>query len=167
MNQPGFDPLSPTPDPGTPGPHHAPHHDIPPTGGVHDPHHHGHSPGHPHDPHDPHGHYDHSTPDIPPTPNAPHIPELLTTPVQHPPSMAPKPTSTPISDMSKAWGVAMDFIVTILGGLFVGWGIDRWQNTGPWGTVIGLALGFTIALIRIIRRTLREEAREKAERGRK
>lgn len=156
QHSPGFDPLSPSPDPGTPGPHHS--HDI--SGGIHDPHHHGHGPHH--------GHYDPTTPDIPPTPNPPHIPELLTTPVERPASMAPKATSTPLSDMSRAWGVALDFIVTILGGLFIGWGIDKWQNTGPWGTVIGLGLGFTIALIRIIRRTLREDAeaqRRKAEGG--
>ena len=63
-----------------------------------------------------------------------------------------------LGDLAKAWAVAFDFVATVIGGLALGWVFDWWRGTQPWGMLIGLAVGFASALIRIIRRTLREEA---------
>lgn len=58
----------------------------------------------------------------------------------------------------KAWGVAFDFVGTILGGALLGYGFDLWRGTTPVGVLSGLGFGFVAALVRIIRRTMKEEA---------
>jgi hypothetical protein len=85
------------------------------------------------------------------------IPEVLTKPT---PGVS-KPADAPsgLIAFAKGWGVAFDFIGTILGGLVLGYGFDAWRGTSPAGVLIGLGIGFASALVRIIRRTLREEAR--------
>ena len=62
--------------------------------------------------------------------------------------------------MGKAWGVALDFVFTIMAGMGLGWLVGRWQGHSPGWVLGGLALGFTIAFIRIIRATMREEREE-------
>ncbi len=63
----------------------------------------------------------------------------------------------PTAGQGKAWGIASDFIGTILGGTALGWGIDAWRGTSPWFLLGGLALGFALALFRIVRRTQADE----------
>jgi F0F1-type ATP synthase assembly protein I len=43
------------------------------------------------------------------------------------------------------------FSSNILGGILVGYLLDRWLNTGPWMVIIGIVLGLTIAIIGLIR----------------
>ena len=52
------------------------------------------------------------------------------------------------------------FSSNILGGILVGYLLDRWLNTGPWMVIIGIVLGLTsaiIGLIRIINRLNRDD----------
>lgn len=63
-----------------------------------------------------------------------------------------------LGELARAWAVAFDFVATVIGGLALGWLFDWWRGTQPWGMLVGLAMGFASALIRIIRRTLKEEA---------
>jgi len=100
-------------------------------------------------------------PDIPEPPPPPEIPELLTRPVDHPAAAPEKPrSSSGISEMGKAWGVAMDFVFSILGSLLIGHFLDRWLQTTPKITLIAMAVGFVFAFWRIVRRTLKEERDE-------
>src|SRR5262249_53751670 len=100
------------------------------------------------------------------------IPETLRTPVRKPdlspteggPSKPPPPGG--LTESSRAWATAMDFIFTILAGAAIGWLIDRWQHTIPRWTMVGLALGFVTAFIRIVRATQREEREKRERRGR-
>jgi F0F1-type ATP synthase assembly protein I len=107
-------------------------------------------------------------PDIPPTPEPPQIPALLREPVARP-GAAPNGASerrTAFGELGKAWGVAMEFVFTIVGGLLIGVGADFVLKSSPRWALAGLALGFVYALWRIIRRTLEEErARERAKAG--
>ena len=109
-----------------------------------------------------------STGDIdgpPPDPLAgPPLPDVL----QRAPQAGRPPGSQPsaFSDVSKAWSVALDFVFTVLGALLLGYFLDRWQGTNPRWTIVGLVVGFTFALYRIIRRTLADEKQEKAARER-
>jgi len=43
------------------------------------------------------------------------------------------------------------FSSNILGGILVGYLLDRWLNTGPWMVIIGIVLGLTSAIIGLIR----------------
>jgi len=53
-------------------------------------------------------------------------------------------------------------IVSPLAGFFLGVGLDRWLHSGPWFSIVGLALGFVAAgreTWRIHCRTLEDEKR--------
>jgi F0F1-type ATP synthase assembly protein I len=43
------------------------------------------------------------------------------------------------------------FSSNILGGILVGYLLDRWLNTGPWMVITGIVLGLTGAIIGLIR----------------
>lgn len=66
-----------------------------------------------------------------------------------------------LMEMGKAWGVALDFIFTIAAGAAAGWGFDRWRGTSPTGAIVGFAAGFVMAMVRIIRYTMKQERLEK------
>lgn len=70
-------------------------------------------------------------------------------------------------DAGRAWGVALNFVATIIAGLLVGWGLDHFAGTRPWGVLGGLAVGFVLAFVQIVRNTMKTEAKEKAERERR
>lgn len=97
-------------------------------------------------------------------PNPGPIPEVL----QHGPSN-PKPPAPAVTDaagMAKAWGIALDFVFTLLGGAALGRAWDWWRHTSPWGLLAGLGLGFIIAFWRIVQTTRRQEAADRERRGR-
>jgi F0F1-type ATP synthase assembly protein I len=102
-------------------------------------------------------------PPIPHPPPPPPIPEVLLGSTGSAKPRQPQ-RGTVYSDTTRSWGIAMDFVFTILGALFLGYFIDRWLGSAPRATITGLVLGFSFALWRIIRRTLADERKEKAER---
>lgn len=59
------------------------------------------------------------------------------------------------SDTARAFGIASEFIFSTMGGLFLGWLADRLLGTKPWGTMIGLTLGFVGGMVRVIKATNR------------
>jgi F0F1-type ATP synthase assembly protein I len=85
------------------------------------------------------------------------IPEVLRQPVRRPASMKDRPNRESDrgdwSDMAMAWGLAMEFVFSILGGLVLGWLLDRWLGTGPTFVIVGLAAGFVLAFIRIVKQS--------------
>ncbi|HZW07987.1 MAG TPA: AtpZ/AtpI family protein [Phycisphaerales bacterium] len=85
------------------------------------------------------------------------IPEVLREPVA---KAKPARSDSGMWGMAKAWGTALDFIFTIIAGALLGYGFDRWKGTAPTGLMVGLALGFVVAFIRIVRSTLRQEREE-------
>lgn len=100
------------------------------------------------------------------------IPDVLKRPVPKPESMraaerAEGQSESTMLGMARAWGVALDFIFTIFAGAAIGWGIDHWQKTSPKGLMGGLALGFVIAFIRIVRGTIKQDRLEQARRNQK
>ena len=93
----------------------------------------------------------------------PPMPELLRKPVPDP-KHGKDGEGSGLSDMSKAWGVALGFMFTIIGCALAGYFADRWQHTGTRYSLIGLVVGFTIALVRIIRKTMADEKKEQERR---
>jgi ATP synthase protein I len=55
------------------------------------------------------------------------------------------------SKLALTLSVVTLFSSNILGGILVGYLLDRWLNTGPWMVIIGIVLGLTIAIIGLIR----------------
>ena len=102
----------------------------------------------------------------PPEPGDPRlaIPEIL----RERPGSTPPPAKKPenFADTAKAWGMGLDLVFTTIGGLALGWAFDWWRGTGPWGAIIGLGVGFLTSTTRLIRSTLKAEAREQADRER-
>ncbi len=156
------------PDPDAP-PHdpHEPH--APP----HDPH------GSPRDPNDTHESTDqspHESPDY----AAGEDPRLRIPEVLRPrpgDQYGPNPSGQPqdarqsrrsgMAETARAWGMALDLVFTAVGMFVLGYLFDLWRGTGPWGAVIGLTLGFVTATVRLIRASLKQEAREEARRREK
>lgn len=112
-------------------------------------------------------------PDLPPPPV---LPDLLTKPVRKPTErnilgMGEKPTAlgraSQIAGMGKAWGIATEFVASIIGSFLVGFAIDSYFNTLPNWSLGMLTLGLVYAVWRIVRRTMEDEKREKAERARR
>jgi ATP synthase protein I len=55
------------------------------------------------------------------------------------------------SKLAQALTVVTLFSSNILGGILVGYLLDRWFNTGPWMVITGIVLGLTSAIIGLIR----------------
>lgn len=91
------------------------------------------------------------TPPPPPMPNFPEIPAHLR-------KVEEKPESN-LTGIAAGWSLALDFIGTIVASWFIGFGIDYWQKTSPWGSLIGLGFGFAYAIYRILRQSQLEEKR--------
>lgn len=106
----------------------------------------------------------HFTPDIPIPPPPPPVPDLLTKPVERRAADKP-PESSGLGDTARAWGIAMDFVATVIGMALLGYFADRYLKASPTWTIVGLCTGFAFALYKIIRRTLADEKREAAERA--
>lgn len=68
--------------------------------------------------------------------------------------------------MGKAWGIATEFVASIMGSFLVGFAIDSYFNTLPTWSLVMLLIGLTYAVWRIVRRTMEDEKREKAEKAR-
>ncbi len=53
---------------------------------------------------------------------------------------------------SAGWSVATEFVGAMLAGGFIGWFIDRQFETGPWGLIVMLLLGFATGLRSALRK---------------
>lgn len=107
-----------------------------------------------------------SVPDPPDTPEEDprlRIPEVLTKPT---PATAKAESKGSWADAAKAWGAAFDFVGTVLGGVVVGYLVDRWAKSSPWGVMIGLGAGFVLAFVRIVRASIREDRKASEQRRR-
>lgn len=52
-----------------------------------------------------------------------------------------------------AYGAAMSLFAAVVGGLIVGWLLDRWLGTRPWLLAVGLILGAVAGFYQFIRAT--------------
>ncbi|MFI4873073.1 MAG: AtpZ/AtpI family protein [Phycisphaerales bacterium JB061] len=105
----------------------------------------------------------------PPEANDPRlaIPEILRDKPAKPKEDPESKSVGGFGDTAKAWGMGLDLVFTTIGGFMLGWGFDYWRGTGPWGAIIGLALGFVLAMVRLVRYSIKADAKEQAERQRR
>jgi ATP synthase protein I len=61
---------------------------------------------------------------------------------------APKSGATGFGTALK---LSSEFIAGILVGVGIGWVIDRWAGTSPWGLIVFLLLGFVAGVLNVLR----------------
>jgi hypothetical protein len=96
-----------------------------------------------------------SLPAAPPMPKFPEIPgDLRRAAEDQPPTLG----SANLAGLARGWGMALDFVFSILAAWLIGFAIDRWAGLGtaPWGSLAGLAIGLTASLVRITRQMNRQ-----------
>jgi ATP synthase protein I len=52
---------------------------------------------------------------------------------------------------SQGWTVATEFVGAVLGCAVLGWLIDRFAHTAPWGVIVMLLLGFAVGTRNVLR----------------
>ena len=55
------------------------------------------------------------------------------------------------SKSSVVYGAVLSLAFSIVSGLLVGWGLDRWLGTSPWLIVTGIVLGSVAGFMQFIR----------------
>ncbi|MCB1490672.1 MAG: AtpZ/AtpI family protein [Rhodobiaceae bacterium] len=58
-----------------------------------------------------------------------------------------------VAGMAQAFRLSSEFIAGILVGAGLGWAIDYFAGTGPWGLIIFLLLGFGAGILNVLRAT--------------
>lgn len=61
------------------------------------------------------------------------------------------------SGRNAGWGNALrlssEFIAAVIVGAALGWVLDRWAGTSPWGLIVFLLLGFAAGVVNVMRAT--------------
>lgn len=63
----------------------------------------------------------------------------------------PEPPQTSASNMAEGLKYASEFSAAVLVGAALGWALDYFAKTGPWGLLVGLALGFCAGVMNVVR----------------
>ena len=63
----------------------------------------------------------------------------------------PKTTDSDRREMSKALKLSSEFISAVFVGFILGYLLDRFAGTGPWGMIILLLLGFCAGVLNVLR----------------
>ena len=63
------------------------------------------------------------------------------------------------SGLALAFRFAVELVVGVGVGGFVGWALDRQLGTGPWLLVLGIMLGFAAGMLNVIRAAQRSQPR--------
>ena len=63
---------------------------------------------------------------------------------------APPSTADP-SALASGFRLTAELVVAVLAGAGLGWLIDRWLGTSPWGFIVLLLLGFAAGVVGVIR----------------
>lgn len=54
-------------------------------------------------------------------------------------------------NLGKAWRIGVELVAALIVGVGLGWLIDRWLGTEPWGLLILVVLGFAAGLLNAYR----------------
>ena len=62
--------------------------------------------------------------------------------------------------MAMALRLASEFVTGVLVGAALGWLLDKWLGTSPWGLIVFLLLGFAAGVLNVLRSAgvVREQA---------
>ncbi len=61
----------------------------------------------------------------------------------------------------RLWSVGMNFVASVGGGAAIGYLVDRWQGSTPWGILIGTGIGMAVGFWSLMREALRDPSKPK------
>ena len=62
-----------------------------------------------------------------------------------------EPTQKSASNMAEGLKYASEFSATVLVGAALGWAVDHFAGTAPWGLLVGMAMGFCAGVMNVVR----------------
>jgi ATP synthase protein I len=60
-------------------------------------------------------------------------------------------SSANASALARGFRLSTELVAGVLVGAFIGWALDRWLGSSPWGMFVFLMLGFAAGVINVIR----------------
>lgn len=63
----------------------------------------------------------------------------------------PEPSASGPSAIGRAFRLSTEFMAGIIAGGGLGWLLDRWLGTSPWGLIVFLMLGFAAGTFNVVR----------------
>lgn len=55
------------------------------------------------------------------------------------------------SALARGFRLSTELVAGVLVGAFIGWALDKWLGTSPWGMMVFLLLGFAAGVFNVIR----------------
>ena len=65
-------------------------------------------------------------------------------------SQAPRPSADP-SAIARGFRLSSELVAGVLVGAAIGWALDRWLGSSPWGMIVFLLLGFVAGVLNVMR----------------
>ncbi len=62
-----------------------------------------------------------------------------------------QPPATDPSAMARGFRLSTEFVAGVVVGAAIGWLLDRWLGTSPWGMIVFLLLGFAAGVLNVMR----------------
>jgi ATP synthase protein I len=53
--------------------------------------------------------------------------------------------------MAIGFRLSSELIAGVIVGALLGWGLDHWLSTSPWGLIVFVLLGFTAGVVNVVR----------------
>jgi ATP synthase protein I len=60
-------------------------------------------------------------------------------------------SKTDPSAIARGFRLSTELVAGVLVGAFIGWALDRWLGTSPWGMFVFLMLGFAAGVVNLMR----------------
>lgn len=76
---------------------------------------------------------------------------------------APDADPRSMQSVGKAYSLAIEMVASVCVSVFIGWWLDRWLGTAPWGLLGFILLGVAAAMWSAIRTAMNMQARQQAE----
>lgn len=63
----------------------------------------------------------------------------------------PRPTTNDTAGIARGFRLSTELVAGVLVGAAIGWLLDRWLGTSPWGLIVFLLLGFAAGVLNVMR----------------
>jgi ATP synthase protein I len=60
-------------------------------------------------------------------------------------------TGQSASMLARGFRLSTELVAGVLVGAFIGWALDKWLGTSPWGMIVFLLLGFAAGVFNVVR----------------